>query len=200
MEGFNLIRSGVAKHFEYKRLEQIQGFFCHISMTYLIVTPYLKGLHLMLASHHWGRNDFGWKMTNQEWSAYLHEAVESGQLTEDEAKALEAVGKESILQESSSDRPPVIVPVPPKKIRPVLRLEVDTRALATLFSKLTPAQTLIRASRVYTILYGFADASGSGFGTPCWKTMVPGITSARGTQICRIAPQTSGNSKMWWKH
>jgi hypothetical protein len=115
-------------------------------MTYLIVTPYLKGLHLTLASHHLGRNDFGWKMTNQESSAYLQEAVENSQLAEDEAKALEAVGAESILQESSSNSSPVIVPVPPKKIRPVPWLEGDTRTLATLFSKLTPVQTLVRAS------------------------------------------------------
>jgi hypothetical protein len=41
--------------FDYKHLEQIRGFLCHVSMTYPVVTPYLKGLHLTLASHHPGR-------------------------------------------------------------------------------------------------------------------------------------------------
>jgi hypothetical protein len=40
----------------YKRLKQIRGFLGHISMTYLVVTPSLKGLHLTLASHHPGRD------------------------------------------------------------------------------------------------------------------------------------------------
>jgi hypothetical protein len=55
--------------FDYKRLEQIRGFLCHVSMTYPVVMPYLKVLHLTLASHHPGRNTAGWKMTSQEWSA-----------------------------------------------------------------------------------------------------------------------------------
>jgi hypothetical protein len=54
---------------DYKRLEQIRGFLCHLSMTYLIVTPYLKGLHLTLAPHHPGRDKFGWKTTSKEWVA-----------------------------------------------------------------------------------------------------------------------------------
>jgi hypothetical protein len=79
-EGFKKEGPETKIDFDYKRLEQIRGFLCHVAMTYLIVTPYLKGLHLTLASHHPGRNDAGWKMTNQEWSAYLHEAVESGKI------------------------------------------------------------------------------------------------------------------------
>jgi hypothetical protein len=48
----------------YKRLEEIRGFLGQISMTYFMVTPYLKGLHLTLASHHPGCNKFGWKMVS----------------------------------------------------------------------------------------------------------------------------------------
>jgi hypothetical protein len=72
----------------YKRLKQIRGFLCLLSMTYLIVTPYIKGLHLTLASHHPGRNEFGWKMASKEWAAYLFESVENGKLTEDEAETM----------------------------------------------------------------------------------------------------------------
>jgi hypothetical protein len=157
----------------YKRLEEIRGFLGHISMTYSMVTPYLKGLHLTLASHHPGRDKFGWKMASREWAAYLHEAVESGKLTRDEAgvmtkAALEPVDLE---EEEGSDSPQATprerepLPTPPKRILPVARLKPDILALTTLFDMENPGQVLLRASRVYTILYGFADASGSGFGS-----------------------------------
>jgi hypothetical protein len=55
-------------------------------MTYPLVTPYLKRLHLMLTSHHIGRNPSSWKMPPKEWAAYLHELVESGRFSEAEAK------------------------------------------------------------------------------------------------------------------
>jgi hypothetical protein len=97
--------------------------------------------------------------------AYLHEAVENGRLTDDEAHSLVLIGEETISQESSPNRPPRVVPAPPNRIRPVPRLKADTRALMVLFSKPTPAQTLVRASRIYSILYGFAEALGSGFGS-----------------------------------
>jgi hypothetical protein len=70
---------------DFKRLKQIRGFLCHISMTYRIVTPYLKGLHLTLALYHPGRNEFGWKMGLKEWCVYLFESAESGKLTDEEA-------------------------------------------------------------------------------------------------------------------
>jgi hypothetical protein len=44
-------------------------------------------------------------------------------------------------------------------------LKDDTCALGVLFEAELPGQVLIQAVTVYTILYGFADASGSGFGS-----------------------------------
>jgi hypothetical protein len=32
-------------------MEHTRGFLCHVDMTYLLVTPYLKGFHLTLAAH-----------------------------------------------------------------------------------------------------------------------------------------------------
>jgi hypothetical protein len=48
---------------EYKHLEVIRGFLCHLSMTYSIMTPYLKGFHLTLAAHHPQRDNQGWKLS-----------------------------------------------------------------------------------------------------------------------------------------
>jgi hypothetical protein len=73
---------------DYKRLEEIRGLLGPISMIYTLVTPYLKGLHLTLASHHAGRNEFGWKMPPSKWAAYLNELVESGRFLKEEANLL----------------------------------------------------------------------------------------------------------------
>ena len=35
----------------FKRLEQVQGFLCHLSMTYDLIIPLLKGFHLTLCGH-----------------------------------------------------------------------------------------------------------------------------------------------------
>jgi hypothetical protein len=160
---------------DFKRLEQIRGFLCHISMTYRIVTPYLKGLHLTLASHHPGRNESGWKMSSREWCAYLFESVENGKLTEEEAASMARTSVEPPKPNPTpKDGEPFSPPKPkgknpltppPQRIKPAPRLKSDARALGLLFKEKIPGEVLLRAARVYTIIYGFADASGSGFGS-----------------------------------
>jgi hypothetical protein len=157
--------SSVSPMFLYKRLEEIRGFLCHVSMTFELVTPYLKGLHLTLASHHAGRDDEGWKLTPGEWTAYLYEAVSSGKMLQIEADSMKDFVDETFPPEPMSSQPTKPLPKPPIMVAPAERLQADVEALTLLFSQEEPAQKLIRASRVYTILYGFADASGSGFGS-----------------------------------
>jgi hypothetical protein len=95
----------------YKRLEEIRGFLGHISTSYTIVMPYLKGLHLTLASYQAGHNLFGWKMPPKEWAAYLHELVENGRYSEAEAEqyawALVEPSKPR-MSEGKSYTPPVV--------------------------------------------------------------------------------------------
>jgi hypothetical protein len=122
----------------YKRLEQIRGFLGHISMTYTLVTPYLKGLHLTLASHHVGRDSCGWKLAPTEWAAYLHESVETGKFTVAEAELLSLAAvepKKPKLNEGDVYIPPAAVerkplPPPPKLMGPVPRLPKDVEAMA----------------------------------------------------------------------
>ena len=155
--------------FVYKRLEQIRGFLCHISMTYEIVTPYLKGFHLTLAKHHPQRNTDGWKLSPKEWDAYIWGKASEGKFTTDEAEGFSEVVHDTIPPEktfkekkSACPRDPI---KPPTLVLAVLRFKSDLEALSALFSEDTPTEVLLRASRVYSILYGFADASGTGFGS-----------------------------------
>jgi hypothetical protein len=68
-EGLAMIATLPDRLVSYKQLKEIRGFLGHISMTYSMVTPYLKGFHLMLASHHPGQDKFSWKMASKEWAA-----------------------------------------------------------------------------------------------------------------------------------
>jgi hypothetical protein len=70
----------------------------NLSMTYPMVTPYLKGLHLTLALYHLGRNKFGWKMAVKEWVFYLHEAVEYGKFSDAEAQLMTQASLEPTTQ------------------------------------------------------------------------------------------------------
>jgi hypothetical protein len=161
----NVFALGEAPQFIYKRLEEIRGFLCHVSMTYPLVTPYLKGFHLTLAAHHLGRDDSGWKLTPREWAAFIYEAVASGKMVQDEADAMQEAVREMAPPVPMASTPPKAPLPPPKLVVPVERFEDDVKALTVLFDTDKPVQKLIRAARVYTILYGFADASGSGFGS-----------------------------------
>ena len=45
----------------FKYLERVRGFLCHLEMTYPTLFPYLKGFHLTLCAHLPGRDKEGWK-------------------------------------------------------------------------------------------------------------------------------------------
>jgi hypothetical protein len=169
-------------------------------MTYTLVTPYLKGLHLTLASHHAGRDSCGWKMPPREWCSYLHESVENGRLSEAKAEQFARASVEPrkpMLSEDGTYSPPAAreyhpPPPPPKLVAAVPRLQKDVeQALTTLFAQKLPAQVLLRAQRVYTILYGFADALGSGFGS---TLLLDGRIKYR---IGTWGPDTEDESSNW---
>ena len=56
---------------EFKQLERDRGFLVHITMTYLTVNPYLKGLHHYIDSWRPNRDLDGWKMEAKSYIAHL---------------------------------------------------------------------------------------------------------------------------------
>jgi hypothetical protein len=60
---------------------------------------------------------------------------------------------------------PSAAPNAPDTVLPVPRLADDLNALAVLFTPDTPPRRAIRSQAVTTCIYGFADASGAGFGS-----------------------------------
>ena len=106
--------------FEYKRLEKIRGFLCHLAMTFDIFFAYLKGFHLTLSKHLPKRTDDGWKLTDLEWIAYVEERAESHKLSDAE--------KERLLAELPGSSIP-----PPQFVSPVPRFLLCLQALHTFF-------------------------------------------------------------------
>ena len=72
---------------DFKRLEQIRGYLCHISMTYDRVTPFLKDFYLTLCKHLPNRNEEGWKLNDQAYHSYLHELLDRDDIGEDAVRS-----------------------------------------------------------------------------------------------------------------
>ena len=142
--------------FNYKELEQIRGFFVHLSMTYDTFTHHLKGFHLTLAAHCPRRNDEGWKLNDNEWLMYLESKVQSN--------IISSVELEQRLEKSSQYPTPT-------RVRPLPQLVDDIYALSEFLSMSSPPEIEDRRSELRLILYGFADASGGGLGS---SVLIPG--------------------------
>ena len=124
-----------------KALLKDRGFMVHLSMTYPILVPFLKGLHLTVDSWREGRDDEGWRMARCEIEAMLaSRGDEAADLIQLEPKA-------------------------PDRVFPVPRLERDLLSLEALMEGDQPAERVIRAKTTVHVVYGFGDASGTGFGS-----------------------------------
>jgi hypothetical protein len=122
--------------YDYKTLEQQRGFLVYVSRTYPVMVPYLKGIHLTLDSWRPNRDQEGWKL--------------QGNLPLD--------GEDEVHQALlPHDHPPTVSAVP--------RLTLDLEALLCLMHSDTPPKRMVRSKRACTVLYGFGDASGTGFGS-----------------------------------
>lgn len=138
----------------YKELEVARGFLGHLSMTFEVLVPFLKGFHLTLASHLPQRNKEGWKLTDKAWNSYM--------LLKNE-KHGESGGDEMELNwtpsnNSSENSPPHFVNVSEQ-------LKNDLYALAEFTQSELPPIVNDRCAKIRIVRYGFGDASGTGFGS-----------------------------------
>ena len=121
--------------FHHKTLEKQRGFLVYVARTYPSLVPYLKGIHLTLDSWRGGRDSEGWKVFRQV-AAHLDE---------------------SLPVSASKDTSPEFVTAVP-------RLSSDIKGLLHLFQHESPPIRVVRSRQVISVLYGFGDASGAGFG------------------------------------
>jgi hypothetical protein len=134
----------------YKELEIARGFLNHLAMTYECLVHHLKGFQLTLASHNQHRDKEGWKLNDKDWELFLDHQIASENMSSEQGQ---------ILKDKSVQSPP------PVFVRPLPHLHDDVYALGQILSSTLPPEIEDRKSDVCYLLYGFADASGSGLGS-----------------------------------
>ena len=145
-----ILKSNPQAQLEFKHLERVRGFLCHLAMTYEIIFPFLKGFHLTLCSHLPKRNDEGWKLRDLEYIGFLMQKLEDNKISEAEFDRLMNL-------EFNNDGAP-------KLVTPVKRFHSCLNALEKFFSLDEPPKVTERTANVQMAVYGFVDASKSGFG------------------------------------
>ena len=128
----------------------MRGYFDHITMTYDIIVPHLRGFHNAIDSWRDKRTTEGWKDEQSDFTQKdalaTHTAV---------GKILEETCNQLLDSQSKIDEAP-------KCILPIPRLFHDLKILETIFQGSTPAHFPIRFKVVAEIVCGFGDASSSG--------------------------------------
>ena len=134
-----------------KELERDVGFLVHVCMTYENMMPYLKGFYLTLNLWRGQRNQEGWKADQEDWEDI------AGWMFDDKNRWKEARdgSLDNVMDDSDA----------PKLTTASSRFAHDVRAFDTLFQGDEPVKRLIRGRNLWEVIYGFGDASGSGFGS-----------------------------------
>ena len=140
---------------DFKQLESEVEFLCHVSRTYPIIFPYLKGFYNTMNNWRWDRNEDGWKLSKTAWIELISGDI-AFDTERDTDKSLDE-RKRNFKKRHSSEAP--------SKLKSVPRLSNDLRALKELFSPDTPTLRLIRGLIIKFALFSFGDASGGGFGS-----------------------------------
>jgi hypothetical protein len=127
------------------------GFLCHLSMTYEQITPYLKGIYLTLSDHLPQQDDDGWKQTDRQWRACIHQRLS------------DRVICQTSIWRPTSTRVSIHSNRLPSDVKPVPQLLDNPHALNKVFEQTTPAPwACVRMAAIYLLKYGSVDASGCG--------------------------------------
>ena len=113
----------------------------------------MKGFHLTLAQHLPQRDEEGWKLSDLEWIGHLEHRVEKGRMSREELNVLSQV------ERTNAEI------IPEEHVKPVPRFYTCLDALGKLMEQENPPIVTVRSQNCSVLIYGFADASGSGFGS-----------------------------------
>jgi hypothetical protein len=129
-----------------KQFLSIRGYLVYVSMTYPIIEPYMKGIHLTAEFWRANRDSDGWRLDRREPRL----------ITLDEEAG------EYLMDEDLSGPP--LQEEPPEVLKPVPRLTWDVQAIRRILKGPTPVMRLLRPRSWVKVLYRFGDASGEGYG------------------------------------
>jgi hypothetical protein len=159
----------------------VRGYLVYVSMTYLSIEPYMKGIHVTAESWRDNCDMDGWRINEPE--AKL--------LTLDEETG-EYIMEEDAGGETSED--------PPSDLKPVPRLTFDVRAFQAILKWPTPIMRLLRPQSWVKVLYGFGDASGSGYGKALREAQVGGRIHFEYGFWCSNVSEESSNFREFWNY
>ena len=136
-----------------KALERETGFLNHLSMTFEVMVPHLKGFYLTLNSWRQGRDAEDWKVSDKQWQKIILEQYHNGKIT---AEELDAGGSLTLEKDLAA----------PKGVTASPRFADDVESLLAIFESTDdPPHVNLRSKKIVTVIYGFGDASGSGLGS-----------------------------------
>ena len=150
------------------QLEEIRVHLVHISRTYQGIAPYLNKLHLTIDGWREDRDEEGWRK-----KCYTRPTWVTGAEFEQGSKESDYRG--------------------PAEVQAVPRLIRDVHALERLTSPGKPPLVLVRSTNASLFLYGFGDASGSGFGFASQFGGSNTIDFQFGQWTCSVVSETSSN-------
>ena len=145
-----ILRKNPDADLNFKSLERIRGFLCHLAMTYDILFPYLKGFHLILCHHLPKRSEEGWKIQELEWIGFMEARKENGKLSQKEYD-------DEMTRKFGDIKSPTTV-------KPIPRFLSCLTALTKFFAIEDPPIITQRSTNLQLLAYGFVDASKTGFG------------------------------------
>jgi hypothetical protein len=171
------VERGSSKGIPYDELEKVRGFMVHMVRSYPGMNPYLKGIHLTLCSWMPGRDSDGWKITKKGSKGRKR----SRDGLEKEIEEFDVVDEFlDLLEDDMSWYEPKLMSremkeilkatrAHPKLVKPVPRLGSDIEALKFLTSFEFAPRRRVRMTKRLRAMYGFGDASGTGFGSTIRK-------------------------------
>ncbi|KAL7575469.1 hypothetical protein ACA910_007367 [Epithemia clementina (nom. ined.)] len=164
-----------------KELECIRGFLVYLSLTYGMITPYLKGIHLTLESWRSDRDSEGWKMTPQEWAQIAHR------------RDTDVEGGHTEYHDNYLDAPSQVTPAP--------RFAGDVAALEKLTESIhppPPPTVLVQPVGKAKAALMFGDALGTGFGSSLWLQGVPTLDTEHGLWTRMYGKRSSNFCEMFY--
>lgn len=149
---------------DFKNLESMTGYLVYVAQAYPAMKPYLSGLYGTLNSWRPNRTPEGFKLRKEKKrpkrESVVKEEVDFEQNEDWRVRCREEdedICLERLDYADTGESPPSFV-------RFVKRAEGDVAALEILSSDLVPPLRVVRGGDSVSLIYGFGDASGSGFG------------------------------------
>jgi hypothetical protein len=170
---------------------KVRGFLVYASLTYDVMQPYMKGVHLTAYGWMNDRDSDGWKVSEVDPSD-IEEAGDRN-MTSDLNDIIREASMEDALEcplaATQDEGGPKDVPL---WLEPSTRLLRDVEAMLGLLSGSSPAMRVIRPAGVMGYTYGFGDASGEGYGSG-WSDLVRAVARLRRGFWCAEISEKSSN-------